>query len=239
MGEPGDRAAGDVAHRVAAGARGREPDLVEPVEDVGQRGELEVVELDRLARRELARAAAVLVRELADRAQLRRRDAPGGQLDAEHERPDLRLVVVEAPPLEADDVLLGDVRVARRDQGRQLVEDPERALLALQALEQLRLRTSSSVGGLAQRLRVTVLLVLTAFLLPGNDKGPRVPEASVARRRRPRLPSSRSPLREGGRGWMSHLTGVAPVAAASSGQVPQPLAMVNAKCIATSLHFFK
>jgi hypothetical protein len=32
---------------------------------------------------------------------------PLGILSAEHERPDLRLVVVEAPPLEADDVLLG------------------------------------------------------------------------------------------------------------------------------------
>ena len=88
----------------------------------GSDAELEVVELDRLARRQLAGAAAVLVRELADRAQLLGRDPAGRQLDAEHERADLRLVVVEPPPLEPDDVLLGDVRVAGRDQRRQLVE---------------------------------------------------------------------------------------------------------------------
>ena len=72
MREPGDRAAGQVADGVAARADGRQPDRPEPVEHLGQGAELEVVELDRLARRQLARAAAVLVRELADGPQLLR-----------------------------------------------------------------------------------------------------------------------------------------------------------------------
>ena len=80
-------------------------------------------------------AAAVAVRDLADRAQLRGGQLAARQLDAEHERADLRLVVVEAPPLQADDVLLGHALVALRDQGRKLVADPERILLLLQALD--------------------------------------------------------------------------------------------------------
>ena len=75
VGEPGDRAAGDVAHRVAAAAGGGQPGGVEPLEDLGQRAELDPVQLDVLARRQLAVAAAERVRDLADRAQLRRRDA--------------------------------------------------------------------------------------------------------------------------------------------------------------------
>src|ERR1044072_3347076 len=106
-----------------------------PPADVRQAREREVVELHVLPRRELPGAAPVEVRDLADRAQLLRGDDAARRLHAQHERPDLRLVVVEPPPLEADDVLLVDLLVARRDQRRQLVEDPERALLALEALD--------------------------------------------------------------------------------------------------------
>ena len=130
-----ERAAGGVADGVAAAARGRQADPVELGEDVGQRGEREVVELDRLTGRQLPGALAVLVGEAPDGAELGRGEAAGGQLDPQHEGADLRLVVVEAPPLHADDVLLGNVRVAHGDQGRQLAEDPERALLALQPLD--------------------------------------------------------------------------------------------------------
>ena len=55
---PGDRTAGDVAHGVAARAGRRQPGAVEEREDLGQRRELDPVQLDVLARRELAVAAA-------------------------------------------------------------------------------------------------------------------------------------------------------------------------------------
>ena len=119
-------------------------------EDVRQLPELQVVQLDVLPRRELAVALAVEVRDLADRAQLGRRQLAGRDLDAEHERPDLRLVVVEAPPLQADDVLLGDVLVALRYQRGQLVADPERRLLALEPLDRVALENEVPVG---RRLR--------------------------------------------------------------------------------------
>src|SRR5207248_232853 len=102
---------------------------------LGEGAELEVVELEVLARRELARAAPEAVRELAERAELRAGAEAAGELDPQHERPDLRLVVVEAPPLEADDVLLGYVLVPRGDERGQLAEDAEGALVALEALD--------------------------------------------------------------------------------------------------------
>jgi hypothetical protein len=56
--EPGDRAAGDVPHVVAAGAgRGQAP-LVQDAQHLGQAAELQPVELDVLPGRELAVAAA-------------------------------------------------------------------------------------------------------------------------------------------------------------------------------------
>ena len=134
-GESRDGAAGDVAHRVAAAAGAREACRLEIGEDVGQRRELEPVQLDALARRQLRVTAAVAVRDLADRAQLRGREDPARDLHAQHERPDLRLVVVERPPLEAHDVLLGHPLVAGRDQGRQLLADAERRLVALDPLD--------------------------------------------------------------------------------------------------------
>ena len=68
-----ERAAGGVADGVAAAARGRQADPVELGEDVGQRGEREVVELDRLTGRQLPGALAVLVGE----ARRRRGAGPG------------------------------------------------------------------------------------------------------------------------------------------------------------------
>ncbi len=138
--DAGHGAAGDVAHRVAAGAHRRQPHLAQPLEHGRQGAELEVVELDRLPGRQLAGVAAVSGGQLADGPQLLRRHAPGGQLDAEHERADLRLVVVDAPPLQPHEVLLGHVRVPRGDQRRQLVEHAERALLPLQPLDRIALQ---------------------------------------------------------------------------------------------------
>ena len=105
-----------------------------------------MVELHVLTCRELADAAAVAIRDLADRAQLRGLDEAGRQLDAQHERADLRLVVVEAPPLEAHDVLLGHRLVARGDQRRELVADAERRLVALDALDGIALVDEVPVG---------------------------------------------------------------------------------------------
>ena len=136
-GESLQRAAGDVPHRVAAAARRGDAGAVEVGEDVRQLAQREPVQLDVLTRRELGVAAAVAVRHLADRAQLGRGQLAARQLDAEHERADLRLVVVQPPPLQADDVLLGDALVALRDQGGELIADPERILLLLQAFDRI------------------------------------------------------------------------------------------------------
>src|SRR5262249_33207755 len=68
-------------------------------------------------------------------------------LDPQHERPDLGLVVVQPPPLQADDVLLGDLLVAGGDQRRQLVADAERGLLLLDALDRVALEDELPVGG--------------------------------------------------------------------------------------------
>ena len=136
----------DVAHRVAAAAGGRDARGVEVREDLGQTLQCQVVELDVLTCRELADAPAEAVGDLADRAQLGRLDEPGGQLHAQHERADLRLVVVEPPPLEADDVLLGNRFVARGDQRRQLVADAQRRLVALDALDGIALEDEVPIG---------------------------------------------------------------------------------------------
>ena len=104
------------------------------------------MELNVLTCRELAEAVAEAVRDLADRAQLLGLDEAGRQLHAQHERADLGLVVVEPPPLEADDVLLGDRLVAGRDQRGQLVADAERRLVALDALDGVALEDEVPIG---------------------------------------------------------------------------------------------
>jgi len=119
------------------------------IEDLRQRSELEVVQLDVLPGRELSLAAAVQVRDLADCPQVRRRGAPPGELDPEHEGADFGLVVIQAPPLEADHVLLRHALVPGRDQRGQLVEDSERALVAFDPLDRVAL-----VDQLPVRLRL-------------------------------------------------------------------------------------
>jgi len=54
--------------------------------------------------------------------------------------------VVEAPPLEADDVLLRDRLVAGGDERRQLVADAERRLLLLDPLDRIALEDELPVG---------------------------------------------------------------------------------------------
>jgi hypothetical protein len=133
----GRRAARDRADRVAAAAEAGEPRCVQPGEHLRQRGQPQVMELDVLARRQLGLTLPVVEREAPDGPELRSGQPPGGELDPQHEGPDLRLVVVEAPPLEPDDILLCDVGVAGRDQRGQLLEHPERPLLALEALDRV------------------------------------------------------------------------------------------------------
>jgi hypothetical protein len=140
------RRARDVAHRVSAAARGRDARRVEVREDLGQAVQSQMVELHVLACRKLADALAVADRDLADRAQPLRLDEAGRQLDAQHERADLRLVVVEAPPLEPHDVFLGHRLVARGDQRRELVADAEGRLVALDALDGVALVDEVPVG---------------------------------------------------------------------------------------------
>jgi hypothetical protein len=139
-------ATGDVANGVAAASRSRDPGGVEMREDLGQRSELEPVQLDVLSRRELAVTAAVPLGHLPDRAQLRRSQVPARELHAEHEGPDLRLVVVEPPPLQADDVLLRDLLVAGGDERGELVADLKRRLLALDPLDRVALEHELPVG---------------------------------------------------------------------------------------------
>src|SRR5262249_14323877 len=62
---------------------------------------------------------------------------------AHHERAHLGLVVVEAPPLEAEDVVLGHLLVRRRHEPRQLVDDVEGEELVLDALDDV---VASDVG---------------------------------------------------------------------------------------------
>ena len=200
--EPCDRASGHVPDGVAAGSHGRQPDLVEPAEHLRQRGELEVVELNRLPRRELARALPVQQRELADGLQLRGCHSAGGQLDPEHERPDLRLVVVEPPPLEPDEIFLRHLLVARRDQRGQLAEHAERVLLALDPLDRVALQdeferrrfllgSSACDPGLAHVLTCLPLPPETAKA-PDSFRRPRSPR----RRRGVHVPIFRSPVPE-------------------------------------------
>jgi hypothetical protein len=152
------RAAGDVADVVAAGAGGGEPALGENAQDLRQAGELQPVKLEVLPRRQLAVAAAEALRDPAEDPQLGRREKAAGQFHPHHEVPELRLVVVQAVPLHAHEVLFGYRFVAGLDHGRQIVNDGEAALLVLQPLHEIALvnQVPGDFGlGLACRHRKT------------------------------------------------------------------------------------
>ena len=203
MGQSGDRAPGQIPDRVPAGADCRQPGLAQSIEHPRQRAELQVVELDRLAGRQLAGAPSVLVRELAHHAQLLGRHPARGQLDPEHEGADLRLVVVEAPPLEPDEILFLDVGVARRDQRRQLTHHREWALLPLQALDGIALEHELQRRGFLQDFGGAL-----CHAVPPSRKreGAPIPEPWTV----PTAPALRHlPGGHPGwaaRGWSSHLT---------------------------------
>src|SRR5579884_4262346 len=181
--EPRHRTPRDVPHRVPARAGARQPGGMQALEHLRQRLQLDVVELDVLPRRQLRLPAPVEKRQLPDRAQLLRLQDPARDLHAQHERPDLRLVVVEPPPLQPDDVLLRHLLVAGRDQRRQLVEHPERALLPLQPLHRVALEDELE-RGLRHRRNVTSLCKVES-----RFRGERRPGARYSR-----VPSARWPI---------------------------------------------
>ncbi len=123
--EAGERAAGDVAHDVAAGALGGEADLGERVDDFDEAVDGEPVELDVLAGGDVGEVAGVLLGELADDAELVRGEQAVGQADAHHEvlgglalaalaagDADAVALGVDAPPLEVEPGPLGEDGVA-------------------------------------------------------------------------------------------------------------------------------
>ena len=135
--QPRDGAAGDVAHRVTAGARLVEADGGQPGEHLGHVPQLEPVELDVLSGGDLGIVPAQLDRQPCDGAKLRRRQQSAGRLDPQHEEPGLGLVVVQPVPLEPDDVFLRHGFVAPSGENRQLGQDVERELLDLEPFDRV------------------------------------------------------------------------------------------------------
>ena len=162
LGQAGERAAGDVAHVVAAGAGGGQAGGGQGGEHLRQLLHGEPVELHVLPRRQLAVAAAVARRDVADGAQLLWRQDAARQLHPQHEVAELRLVVVEPVPLQADEVLLGHRLVAGGDHRRQVGDHREPPLLVLQALDEVALahQVPGDVSGVWSARRQNVLLPL-------------------------------------------------------------------------------
>ena len=80
----GEVAGHHVAHGVAACLTGREPDGAQVAHHLGHPGQLDVVHLDVLTRRDVAPAPRVRLREVRHHVELLRGDRAGGQLDADH-----------------------------------------------------------------------------------------------------------------------------------------------------------
>jgi hypothetical protein len=108
LADPGPRVAGDVAHCVAAAFPGGEADLGDLADQVGRVGQRHVVDLDVLARRDVA---LVERRELLDdageRVHLLGGDPAEGELDADHLDRGLALAVYALLQAEADELVLG------------------------------------------------------------------------------------------------------------------------------------
>src|SRR5690606_25356106 len=62
-----------------------------------------------------------------------------GNFDANHEGPDLRLIVGQAPPVEPNDILFRNRLVTARDHLGKFLDDIERELLLLHALDRIAL----------------------------------------------------------------------------------------------------
>ena len=75
---------GDVAHAIAAGLHGVQPDAGEVGERVGKIGELDPIELEILARGEMPVAAIIAPAHMGEHAQLLRRQGTVGNGDPQH-----------------------------------------------------------------------------------------------------------------------------------------------------------
>ena len=104
--DPGERAADDVAGDVAAGARRRHPDLLEPREDLGDLVEGEPVVLEALAGRAVDDPAGEVVGDRRHHLRLVGGEDALDDLRPEHEVAVLRVVRVEAVPLQAHHVVV-------------------------------------------------------------------------------------------------------------------------------------
>ena len=104
--DPGERAADDVAGDVAAGARRRHPDLLQPREDLGDLVERQPVVLEALARRAVDDPAGEVVGDRRHHLRLVGGEDALDDLRPEHEVAVLRVVRVEAVPLQAHHVVV-------------------------------------------------------------------------------------------------------------------------------------
>ena len=84
--DAGDRAGGDVAHAVAAGLARGDADGGQAAHEVGRVFDVDVVELDVLARGDVQDAVGVFLGQLGQHVELLGRDAAEGDLDALHAR---------------------------------------------------------------------------------------------------------------------------------------------------------
>lgn len=132
----GQRAADDVARGVAAGELGDQADSLEAGENVGGVLDGEPVELDVLAGGDVAEAAGVLLGDEGDFAELRGGEEAVGDADAEHEVAiAVGLLLIEAEPAEADEVLIGDGGEAFFRITGDIIPDGEAVLLAFEGFD--------------------------------------------------------------------------------------------------------
>jgi hypothetical protein len=116
-GGAGELVGGDVADAIARGLDGVHLDAGEVVEDVGHVAQLGPVELDVLARGEMAVAAVVGARDVREHAHLPRRQRAVGNGDAQHVGVQLQVEPVHQPE-RPELVLVELARQARGSPGR-------------------------------------------------------------------------------------------------------------------------
>jgi hypothetical protein len=121
LGDAGERVAGDVADGVAAALAGGEPGVGDLLDQLRRVGERDVVDLDVLARGDVALVQGrVLLDHRGERVHLVRGDAAHRQLRADHLHVRLALAVDALLEAEADELLLG--LLAAQEGGRLVVE---------------------------------------------------------------------------------------------------------------------
>ncbi len=146
-GDAGERAAGDVASHIAAGAFAAEADGFERVDDFGNRFDGKPVELNILTDGNIGDAASVALGETGDGAELMRGQQAIGHGDAHHEvgsgfafpanaadGADAVTLRVDAPPLEEEAPFGGDGIVAVARKRADFFERFPGVLFALEAL---------------------------------------------------------------------------------------------------------